>query len=381
MERSGSLNISVVSSLKDFESIEPAWNSLLKRSNVDNPFLTFEWQYTWWEMFGKGKKLYIVVAKIDDQIVGIGPFMVSRFSVFKILEFIGTGLSDYLGIIWEKDQAQVVNDILHFLLKRKGDWNVINLRDIADIGPVEKGFSRDGISLDMRLYERCPYVEINQFWPDYIKGKGSNFNKHMKYNLSKIDKLGNVELIYCDGRSDSGDKLAQTVWEIEKESWKQSAGTAHFANEGRRGFLGRIIDKFAARDWMDAILLRINGEIVAYSIGFKYNSKAYNYEVGYKESCPGAGTYLTWNHIKKAFEKGFGEFDFLRGDESYKLRWTKEHHDVYQLVVYKQKSFTSLLGFLLLFKFRWKISKYETLRRLILKEKEVKRKILNFLGE
>jgi CelD/BcsL family acetyltransferase involved in cellulose biosynthesis len=373
------LELNVLSDDMEFRNFGPKWNNLLINSNVNNPFLTHEWQFAWWEEYGNDKDLFIVVVRLENQTIGIAPLMISRLGIFRILEFIGSGISDYLGFITHRDYKNATDEIINFLLKNKRQWDLINLKDVTDVDKIEKCLDSASTNRIKRVYEIAPYLEIKNTWDEFIKKKSKNSRKHLKYNLKKIDKLGDVKIIDYPGNNFSGHELVHSVWGIEKQSWKYQAGTAHFSEVKRRHFLSEILEKFADREWLDALLLKIDNKFVAYSIAFKYNSKIYNYEVGYRQDYPGAGNYLNTHHLRKTFEEGLKEYDFLRGNESYKLRWTKSYREVYQIVIYRSSSLLSLVGVNLIYKIRWRLRRYEWLHQLILKKKKIKAKFVNRL--
>ncbi len=64
---------------KDFFSIQYQWNQLLKESDNDNIFLTWEWVYTWWEVFGGESELFIITVKNDKgDLIGIAPLHIKK---------------------------------------------------------------------------------------------------------------------------------------------------------------------------------------------------------------------------------------------------------------------------------------------------------------
>src|SRR5437773_2648010 len=76
--RTDRLQVEVVSTDADFLQLESAWECLVKESNLDHPFLSFEWMRSWWESFGAGKSLHIVVVREGVRVLGIAPLMLTR---------------------------------------------------------------------------------------------------------------------------------------------------------------------------------------------------------------------------------------------------------------------------------------------------------------
>src|SRR6266516_1293181 len=60
-----------------FISMEGAWNRPVDECEIDHPFLTFDWIRSWWEAFGRGKRLHIVVVREGSEIIAIAPLMIT----------------------------------------------------------------------------------------------------------------------------------------------------------------------------------------------------------------------------------------------------------------------------------------------------------------
>src|SRR5258707_662621 len=76
-----------------FAALRPHWNELLRGSVSDNPFLTWEWQHTWWIHLRESSALRLIVVRSGDELIAIAPLRLatSPRSWFSRLEFLGTG--------------------------------------------------------------------------------------------------------------------------------------------------------------------------------------------------------------------------------------------------------------------------------------------------
>ena len=54
-----------------FLDLEPVWNKLIGEANANHPFVRHEWVRAWWECFGTGQELYILLIKADRDPVAI----------------------------------------------------------------------------------------------------------------------------------------------------------------------------------------------------------------------------------------------------------------------------------------------------------------------
>ena len=82
--------------------------------------------------------------------------------------------------------------------------------------------------------------------------------------------------------------------------------------------------------------LKKDGKYIAGIYILFYESKYYYYQSGfdpvYEKESP--GTLLFHYCIKAAHENGAKEFDFLQGDEPYKLNWTKNKRTNMKITIY-----------------------------------------------
>src|SRR5437867_3863902 len=62
-----SLRVETITDSRTFMELEPAWTALLEEARVSHPFATHAWVRTWWECFGDGKELHVLVVKAGDR--------------------------------------------------------------------------------------------------------------------------------------------------------------------------------------------------------------------------------------------------------------------------------------------------------------------------
>jgi hypothetical protein len=69
------ISVEVIADTAAFAAMESAWNETVDRACVSHPFLRHEWLRTWWECFGAGRRLHILVVKSAGRILAIAPLM------------------------------------------------------------------------------------------------------------------------------------------------------------------------------------------------------------------------------------------------------------------------------------------------------------------
>ncbi|HXN06521.1 MAG TPA: GNAT family N-acetyltransferase, partial [Nitrospiria bacterium] len=97
-------------------------------------------------------------------------------------------------------------------------------------------------------------------------------------------------------------------------------------------FTGPVMQKFhtdfaksvGGKGWVRLGFLRKEGRAIAANYGFDFERSFFGYQQGFDPEWEkhSVGSILLLEFIKYSYEKEFLEFDFLRGSEEYKNKWT-----------------------------------------------------------
>jgi len=325
--------ITTLNTDNEFLALRKEWNVLLQRSRNDNIFLTWEWMHTWWKHYGAGKELFLVTVRGDDgALLGLAPMCIKKVSFhglasLKAITFLGTEevCSDYLDIIASPEaHERAVKAVFDYFDDNAGSWDFIILSDmLADSG----SYMRITRALDARKAgyflaeeKECPYISLPESYDTYVAG----LSKNTRYNLSRRARNLEARFHTYDG-SESIEKVMEKLFDLHGKRMESKTG-------GRSDFLLKKLTDFhieAARVFHDTGALRIysllvGNEPVAMLYGFRYGGKFFYYQAGMDPAYEkqSAGTVLMANCIRDSIEGGLKEFDFLRGSEPYKYKWT-----------------------------------------------------------
>src|ERR1022692_2844996 len=78
------LRVEVIADFDSFVEAKPAWDALVGKADVTHPFLTHDWIRSWWESFGAGRAMKILMVSRGGDLVGIAPLMISRTKIYGI---------------------------------------------------------------------------------------------------------------------------------------------------------------------------------------------------------------------------------------------------------------------------------------------------------
>jgi len=290
--------------------------------------------------------------------------MKRRRSIFRVLQFIGAGSSEYLGFMSNGKKQAVLQSVFDYLLSKNREWDVIDLYHMP-LNPFADGDFVNGL-VENRVYKTAPYIALGSSWEDYFQSLSRSLRKDIRTTQKKLAKVEDQTEIIRVKSTESPANLFDMLAKTEDQSWKSDSGVLRFAGESTRGFFIELFNKFSQRQWLEVYVLKLNNEPIASELDFCYNNKMYNYIVNYSEEHRklSPGRYLRTMAIQSAFEQGMAEYDFLEGAEAYKSRWETGHREMHQVVIAKKGALYSKAGLYLLFKAKWSLKKNRTIRKL-----------------
>jgi CelD/BcsL family acetyltransferase involved in cellulose biosynthesis len=98
-----------------------------------------------------------------------------------------------------------------------------------------------------------------------------------------------------------------------------------FRADRREPFHAEVAERFFDRDVLRLFRLTMDGRTVATLYCFEYAGALFYFQGGIDPTYDklSTGTVLQGYAINYAFDRGLHLFDFMRGDEAYKFRWTE----------------------------------------------------------
>ncbi|MFC1633558.1 GNAT family N-acetyltransferase [Planctomycetota bacterium] len=331
-----------------------SWNDILSQAADANAQLTHEWLSSCWEVFGDNKRLSLITVTDEGKITGIAPLtiatVVSKAGLkLKKLTFVGDGLTDYhdLLIVNEK-REEVLRVLLEFIVDGKEDWDAIHFRNFRGDSPnlpiLRNMLADTSFTFVEKINIRSPYISIDRDWTEYYGALSKNIRSDVRRRLNSLAKMGKAEFIRLHEVDDVTDTLGM-IKSIHVKCRQAKGDVSWYTNEKRFRFASLILKRFGDRKWLDIVFLKLNNRIIAYYLGFVYDNIVYFWNTGFDPefSKVGPGKLLLHYWIKDSFAKGYREFDFMVGEEPYKLQWTSPTRPNYEFFVFKNTARSHLL--------------------------------------
>ena len=134
--------------------------------------MTWEWLFTWWKHFGRGRELFVLVVEDKGEVLGILPLMLfidyrGAYERVRSLHFIGHRTSDWMGY-YCYSQARSDPVALEYLKGCQHLWDYIDLRDIpedsATIAATWRSLTKQVFRFQKRSTSTCPYIPTIADW-------------------------------------------------------------------------------------------------------------------------------------------------------------------------------------------------------------------------
>lgn len=346
------LSVELVADPDSFIDMAPLWNDLLEKAGIDFPFLTHQWVRTWWECFGNGKKLHILLVKAAEEPIAIAPLMLTRRKFYgmpvRCLEFLANVHTPRFDFIVSRRTNEAYRAIWTAIGSQKRLWDVMLLcqvpSDSNTVDEIRRFAGKEGLPCHQWVSGDSPYLPIQESWDNYFQQVSSKHRANVTRRLRRLSEIGEVGMERISSESRLKGAL-EDGFRIEGAAWKDQIGTSIHAQPNSRRFYSRLAERFAQMGWLRLYFLTVAGRRIAFHYSVGYGNKVYLLKPGYDPEFArfSAVNLLCFLFLKDAFRSGLREFDFLGVEDEWKLQWTSGARRHYWLFVFSKRPIPSLI--------------------------------------
>jgi CelD/BcsL family acetyltransferase involved in cellulose biosynthesis len=323
------MRLEVITDTAGLVRIGPAWQALAELCSTATVFQTYEWNAVWWRHFGRvvGRRLYLLVWREDgdEQIVGLAPLMSGWWHGLPLrrFSFLGAGAADYHDILALPGKEQAVADAFYAALRGK----VLDISQLCEHGLLRAHLPPQAAASNVRDadQEACPYLPLAEDWETVLRGFGKKTRSNIGYYERGIRKVFEVEI----GQVTEPDRLDEEMsrlFALHQRRWNQRWLPGVFGSRKVQAFHRDLARTLLDAGTLRLFTLKLDGETQAALYCFASGDRMCYYQAGFEPTYAkwSLGTVLTAHAIQTAVSEGRAVFDFLRGDEPYKAKWTQQ---------------------------------------------------------
>ena len=157
---------------------------------------------------------------------------------------------------------------------------------------------------------------------------------HVRRRRRDLEKLPGAATRVLRGAEEVEGGLAD-LFRLHELRWRRDGQLGNFQNPAKRAFLHRFCAAASAQDQVRGHVLVVHNEPQGVLLAFHCGGTASYYQMGWNPDSPlsSVGVILLAESIAHAIDEGLHTYDFLRGDEDYKWKWTAQFVEQITLVV------------------------------------------------
>ena len=332
------------------------WNRLSCSTVSTNAFMTYAWYEAWLRQLNStnpevGRAPYVLAIRRGGSLMGILPLIrrvASRMIRVRILEFVSIH-SDYNDFVLGEDSHELSKVAAEFLAQSSQEWDVLNLRDLrcaeAELELLEGALTEAGLSyLVVPEEERCPFFAIEGDSAVTIKRLSGDARRTLRNRSVRASEQGLTSRIIENPEREP--RLLEKLIALEqKKSLRRISQpfVGSFPN-----VFQTLFDELGPGGWLYVALLERSDTALAFQIGFRSGNKLWDYSKAYDDSVAhlGPGALLLQAILDYGDARGFREYDFLRGEEPYKLVWSTGLHRRFRLMIWNRRKISQLKKFI-----------------------------------
>ena len=332
----GPASVEILGEDDELARIAEPWRELAESRG--NAFVTPEWFMAWRRHYGSGA--VPVVAAVRDragELVGVVPLQLSRRGGVRLLRFGGSNLGDNFHAAAREEDEALVWQAAGGELSQRRDWGAILLERI----PVEAewidsvaGAGRRALSVIELKQDRMPAIELGgATWEEYLGGRSRKLRSQIRRDMRLLEREHGLRFRLTEDPATLDDDM-ETFLRLHESRWADRGGSRSIFERSRefhRSFARDALE----RGWLRLWLLELESEPVAAWYGWRLGDSYSHYLGGFDPAWAnrGLGIIVLARAIQGAIEEGAGEFDFLLGTESYKLRFATKERQVQTLAL------------------------------------------------
>jgi CelD/BcsL family acetyltransferase involved in cellulose biosynthesis len=317
-----------VRAIRDFDApgLAETWARLSATSPAASVFSSYAWARCWWETTARGARPAVLqLADEAGAVRGLLPACRERQGPVRWLKLMGRERvsGDHLDLLCAPADHAAAVDALADWLEGGGEFDGLLLGELPAAGATVERLrtwaTRRGHALIEREPQVVPYADLPRDCEAFIAGLSANMRYHVRRRRRELDRQdGAVRTLTA-----RADVLAalERLFVLHAARWAQAGARGNLHAAEKQEFLRRFC---GTADAARATVLEVGRDIVGVLLAFCWRETTSFYQMGWDPATTiqSPGVLLLAESIANAIAAGCTRYDFLRGDEEYKRRWT-----------------------------------------------------------
>ncbi|WTI18225.1 GNAT family N-acetyltransferase [Streptomyces sp. NBC_00820] len=301
----------------------PAWGRLYKRCAAATPFQSHAWLHSWWQSYGRPRRLRLLLVRRGRDLVAAAPLMLVRRPLPALVP-LGGAISDYADVLLDDADDGRALGALTEALSAAARTALIDLREVRPGAVAERIHDRwrgprrgvpDSLCLEL------PAVPMAELVARLPSGKA----QRVRAKLRKLTALGVTRRVAGPMEVDVA---LHRLLALHRLQWQDRKVTSEHLSPRFREHLARAVGPMVRSGNAVVTEFRIGADVVAVDLTLLSRSLAGGYLYGahprLRETRADVAVMLLDACTERTVAGGHGALSLLRGDEPYKHHWRPE---------------------------------------------------------
>jgi len=324
------LKTALVRDAAGFSALRQEWDDLYRGCPSATPFSSWEWLYSWWEVYGEGKYglRLITLREEGGLLVGLLPLMVRRRRLLLLGDspralywYVWTPYKDVLvreG--WERPVARVGAQAL----KEMGGWWVADLQELMPQAAAWGLFrSWEGPQRSFSLTEY--FLIRTDSWEELLSSLSRNLRSIVRRTLRRAEEDG---LRREPAGAEEAERAARILVALHRELLVERRIDPEDLTPKSQAFIERVARRMTAREiGRISEFRRADGELLVSQFLVFDKDFVGVYMVGASKEASRRYQFMTlcnWDAVDVACSRDNAYVSWMMGNEGDKLRWATE---------------------------------------------------------
>ncbi|BDG06020.1 GNAT family N-acetyltransferase [Anaeromyxobacter oryzae] len=316
------------------EALAPEWSALVDAAGVPSPFLAPEWLLPWWRRFGGRRALWILEARDGaGRLEGL-LLLASRPALpgVRRWQLLGNGITgaDGLDLLARAGAGSAARAAIAGALAA-GGWDLLDLEDLPFGSPtaavLRQVLAPGGVDVEARRRFACPGFAVRGTFEAHVRRmrRRETYGRRVRW----LAKQPGFRIEVAAAPDEAGPALEDFL-RLHRLRWAAEGGSYGIPPGSVEDFHRDAVPRLAARGWLRLYRLLVGDRSIAAVYGVEAGGTFHYYQSGYDPewSVRSPGMVLVGRTIEDAYARGLRYYDFLRGEEPYKLDWSADRREL-----------------------------------------------------
>lgn len=346
----------VITTEADFDALLPDWDILHTLCTHSGLFNSGYWNRLWWQHYGQNGSLYILVARMHDNVIGIAPLYQSITSRLKLIkartvQFIGSGgdtSPDDLNLVCQPDHEAIVAEAICHHLFNSAEVDRIRLSDLDTDSLLLKSLLESAAATRWKKPLKTVQQRLVDILPETIdefeQKLSRNARKQRKRRRNKLSKAGKISFTFCSNSHEIDDAFDALI-RLHHKRFSSKGGSDSFQSDNYRCFHRAVMHKALEQQELKLLTLKIDDTIVGVEYAFLCYGTLSFFQTGFDPQFQylSLGHLLMMQTIDQAIVEGAIQIDLLKGDYPYKATYARQTRKTVNLDFWKSSLSLALI--------------------------------------